>query len=135
MKPLRGLILIAAAVILAGCSSGNSNPATTTSPSTSAGATASAPGTAMTVTESEFTITLPSKTLSAGTYIFKVTNDGKFAHNLTVDGAGVQDKVTPTIAPGSTGDLTVTLQKGSYEFYCSVDNHKDMGMDLTVLVT
>ena len=72
MKPLRGLILTAAAVILAGCSSGSSNPATTTVPSTSAGTTAGAAGTAMTVTESEFTITLPSKTLSAGTYTFKV---------------------------------------------------------------
>ena len=135
MKPQRGVILIAAAVILAGCSSGNSNPATTAVPSTSAATAAAASGTSMTVTESEFMITLPSKTLSAGTYTFKVTNKGKFAHNLTVDGAGVQDKATPTLAPGSTGDLTVTLQKGSYEFYCSVDSHKDMGMDLTVQVT
>jgi uncharacterized cupredoxin-like copper-binding protein len=135
MKPMRGLILTAAAVILAGCSSGSSNPATTTVPSTSAGTTAAAPGTAMTVTESEFTITLPSKTFPAGTYTFKVTNKGKFAHNLTVDGAGVQDEATPTLAPGSTGDLAVTLQKGSYEFYCSVDGHKEMGMDVTVQVT
>ena len=135
MKPMRGLILIAAAVTLASCSSGSSNPATTAVPSTSAGTAAAAPGTAMTVTESEFTITVPSKTLSAGTYTFKVTNKGKFAHNLTVDGAGVQDKATPTLAPGSTGDLTVSLQKGSYEFYCSVDSHKDMGMDVTVQVT
>ena len=135
MKPMRGLILLAAAVTLASCGSGSSNPATTAVPSTSAGTAAAAPGTAMTVTESEFTITLPSKTLSAGTYTFKVTNKGKFAHNLTVDGAGVQDKATPTLAPGSTGDLTVSLQKGSYEFYCSVDSHKDMGMDVTVQVT
>lgn len=89
----------------------------------------------MNVTESEFTITLPSKTLPAGTYTFKVTNKGKFPHNLTVDGAGVEDKTSPTLAPGSAGDLTVTLQKGSYEFYCSVDGHKDKGMDLTVQVT
>ena len=135
MKPMRGLILIAAAVTLASCSSGSSNPATTAVPSTSAGTAAAAPGTAMTVTESEFTITLPSKTLTAGTYTFNVTNKGKFAHNLTVDGAGVQDKATPTLAPGSTGDVTVTLQKGSYDFYCSVDNHKEMGMDVTVQVT
>ena len=135
MKPMRGLILIAAAVTLAGCSGESSNPATTAVPSTSASATAAAPGTAMAVAESEFTITLPSKTLSAGTYTFKVTNKGKFAHNLTVDGAGVQDKATPTLAPGSTGDLTVSLQKGSYEFYCSVDGHKEMGMDVTVQVT
>ena len=135
MKPMRGLIVIAATVALAGCSSGSGNPATTAAPSASAGTTAAAPGTAMTVTESEFTIALPSKTLPAGTYTFTVTNNGKFAHNLTVDGAGVQDKATPTLGPGSTGDLTVTLQKGSYEFYCSVDNHKDMGMDVTVQVT
>ncbi|HEX3196203.1 MAG TPA: plastocyanin/azurin family copper-binding protein [Propionibacteriaceae bacterium] len=135
MKPLSGLILTAAAVTLASCSSGSSNPATTTVPTTPAGTTAAAPGTAMTVTESEFTITLPSKTLPAGTYTFTVTNKGKFAHNLTVDGAGVQDKATPSLAPGSTGDLTVTLQKASYEFYCSVDGHKDMGMDVTVQVT
>ena len=135
MKPMRGLILIAAAVTLASCSSESSNPANTAVPSTSASATAAAPGTAMAVAESEFTITLPSKTLTAGTYTFNVTNKGKFAHNLTVDGAGVQDKATPTLAPGSTGDLTVTLQKGSYDFYCSVDSHKDMGMDVTVQVT
>jgi uncharacterized cupredoxin-like copper-binding protein len=135
MKPMRGLILIAAAVILAGCSSGSNTPATTAVPSPSAATAAAAPGTAMTVTESEFTIALPSKTLPAGTYTFKVTNKGKFAHNVTVDGAGVQDKATPTLAPGSTGDVTVTLQKGSYDFYCSVDNHKEMGMDVTVQVT
>ena len=135
MKPMRGLTLIAAAVTLASCSGESRNPATTAVPSTSAGTAAAAPGTAMAVAESEFTITLPSKTLSAGTYTFKVTNKGKFAHNITVDGAGVQDKATPTLAPGSTGDLTVTLQKGSYEFYCSVDSHKDMGMDGTVQVT
>ena len=135
MKPLRGLTLIAAAVTLASCSGESRNPATTAVPSTSAGTAAAAPGTAMTVTESEFTITLPSKTLSAGTYTFKVTNKGKYDHNLTVDGAGVQDKATPTLAPGSTGDVTVTLQKGSYDFYCSVDNHKEMGMDVTVQVT
>jgi uncharacterized cupredoxin-like copper-binding protein len=135
MKPLRGLIFIAAAVTLAGCNSASSNPATSTVPSTSAGTAAAAPGTAMAVTESEFTITLPSKSLSAGTYTFKVTNKGKFAHDLVVDGPGVQDKTSAILAPGSTGDLTVTLQKGSYEFYCSVDGHKDMGMDVTVQVT
>jgi uncharacterized cupredoxin-like copper-binding protein len=135
MKPLRGLIFIAAAGTLAGCSSPSSNPATTSVPSTSPATAAAARGTAMTVTESEFTITLPSKSLSAGTYTFKVTNKGKFAHDLVVDGPGVQDKTSAIVAPGSTGDLTVTLQKGSYEFYCSVDGHKDMGMDVTVQVT
>ena len=41
-----------------------------------------------------------------------MTDKGKFDHDLVVDGAGVQDKTSPIIPPGSTGDLTVTLQKG-----------------------
>ena len=136
MKPLRGLILTAVtAVTLASCSGATSSPGTTTTPPTSAGATAAAQGTATAVDESEFTITLPSKTLSAGTYTFQVTNKGKFPHNLVVDGPGVQNETSPTIPAGSTGDLTVTLQKGSYEFYCSIDGHKAQGMDLTVQVT
>ena len=136
MKPLCGLILTAVtAVTLASCGGATSNSGTTTAPSTSAGTTAAARGTATAVDESEFTITLPSKTLSAGTYTFQVTNKGKFPHNLVVDGPGVHDETSPTIAPGSAGDLTVTLQKGSYEFYCSIDGHKAQGMDVTIQVT
>jgi hypothetical protein len=111
MKPMRGLIVIAATVALAGCSSGSGNPATTAAPSASAGTTAAAPGTAMTVTESEFTIALPSKTLSAGTYTFTVTNKGKFAHNLTVDGAGVQDKATPPSDPEAPATSRLPCRK------------------------
>ena len=126
-----------AATTLASCSvyGGTSNPATSTVPSTSTGTAATAQGTPTAVTESEFTIALPSKTLSAGTYTFEVTNKGNAPHNLVVDGPGVQDKTSPTVAPGSTGDLTVTLQKGSYEFYCSIDGHKGQGMDVTVQIT
>jgi uncharacterized cupredoxin-like copper-binding protein len=57
-------------------------------------------------------------------HTFKVTNKGKFPHDLVVDGPGVQDKTSPILVPGNAGELTVTLQKGSYEFYCSVDGHK-----------
>jgi uncharacterized cupredoxin-like copper-binding protein len=89
----------------------------------------------MTVTESEFSIALDTTTLPAGTYTFKVTNTGQFPHDLTIDGPGVEDKATPTLESGSSGDLTVTLQKGSYEFYCSVPGHKERGMELMVQVT
>jgi Integrase core domain len=36
-----------------------------------------------------------------------VMNNGKFPHNLTVDGPGIEDKASPTLSPGSAGDLTV----------------------------
>ena len=92
-------------------------------------------GKEISVTETEFSITLASTTLSAGTYTFKIANNGKFTHNLTIDGPGIEDKTSPALAAGESGDLTVALQKGSYDFYCSVDSHKEKGMNVTVQVT
>ena len=126
MRLARGLVAVAALVAMAGCG-GASN--------SSAPSTATASGSSVAVTESEFSITLPSNTMQVGSYTFKVTNKGQFAHNLTIDGPGVEDKATPTLSPGSSGDVAVNLQKGTYEFYCSVDSHKDMGMDVKVQVS
>jgi uncharacterized cupredoxin-like copper-binding protein len=126
MRLARGLVAVAALLAMAGCGGG----VTSSAPST-----ATTSGSSVAVTESEYSITLPSNTMKVGSYTFKVTNKGQFAHNLTIDGPGVKDKATPTLSPGSSGDVTVNLQKGTYEFYCSVDSHKDMGMDDKVQVS
>ena len=126
MRFAPGLVAVAALVVMAGCGGGS----TTSTPST-----APASGSSVAVTESEFSITLPSNTMKVGSYTFTVNNKGQFAHNLTIDGPGVEDKATPTLSPGSSGDVTVNLQKGTYEFYCSVDSHKDKGMDDKVQVS
>ena len=126
MRFAPGLVAVAALIAMAGCGGGST---------TSAPSTAPASGSSVAVTESEFSITLPSNTMKVGSYTFTVTNKGQFAHNLTIDGPGVKDKATPTLSPGSSGDVTVNLQKGTYEFYCSVDSHKDMGMDDKVQVS
>jgi uncharacterized cupredoxin-like copper-binding protein len=143
--------LIPVALLAAGCSSSKAGGGATTgsaaAPSAAASSAASAPagsaggssgssrpGAGVTVTEKEFSIQLSSNTFTAGTYTFTVHNAGQFPHNLTVDGPGVDDKASPTVGGGGTGSVTVTLQKGSYELYCSVDGHKDKGMDLHVQV-
>ncbi len=36
--------------------------------------------------------------------------------------------------PGSSGTLTVDLKPGTYEFYCPVANHKEMGMEGEITV-
>jgi uncharacterized cupredoxin-like copper-binding protein len=82
------------------------------------------------VTESEYTIALPSEgKLAPGTYTFVVKNDGKIGHNLIVQGsdpAGAQG--TALIAPGATAKLVVKLAAGTYTLYCSVDSHRQQGM-------
>ncbi len=120
----------AATIVVAGCSSSKGGGPGTSAP---AGGS-SAAGTAVQVTEKEFSIRLAQQRLTAGTYTLQVNNSGSASHNLTVDGPGVSDKATSTIDPGGTGQLTVTLQQGSYELYCSIDGHKDQGMDLKVQV-
>jgi plastocyanin len=86
------------------------------------------------VDEVDFKIRLPETTLKAGTYSFQVQNDGKVPHDLVVKGAGVQEG-TPEIAPGASKSLKVELKAGSYDFYCSVPGHKQLGMDQPVTVS
>ena len=91
-------------------------------------------GKVVNVVEKEFSITMPKAAMVPGTYTFQVSNQGTISHNLTVSRPGVSTTGSSTISPGQFADLTVTLQRGSSEFWCSVDSHKDQGMDLTVKV-
>jgi uncharacterized cupredoxin-like copper-binding protein len=56
-------------------------------------------------------------------------------HNLNITGPGISTKASPDVSPGATAQLTATLQKGSYELWCSIDNHKALGMDTTIQVS
>lgn len=136
--------LAATGLLLAGCggdstdeTSGTGSGTTASTPpsaSTPSGSTDSGSGTTVTVTEKEFGIELSEKTFAAGAYTFKVTNQGKFPHNLVVKGPGVDSQASPTLQGGQSGDLSVTLQAGSYELWCSIDGHKAKGMDMTITV-
>jgi uncharacterized cupredoxin-like copper-binding protein len=86
------------------------------------------------VSEVEFKIKLPQTSVPAGSYTFQVHNDGKVPHDLVVKGGGV-NKGTPTIDPGKSSSLKVDLKPGTYDVYCSIPGHKQLGMDLTLTVT
>ncbi|MGK4578664.1 cupredoxin domain-containing protein [Kitasatospora sp. HPMI-4] len=72
----------------------------------------------------------PSKTeVAPGTYTLLVENAGAVAHSLAVSGPGVSAAHTPTISPGGRAQLTVTLQTGTYDLWCPIDDHRALGMD------
>jgi uncharacterized cupredoxin-like copper-binding protein len=104
---------------------------------TETGGTKTVAGTGVAVQESEFKIVLPGgqTTLKPGAYELDVMNKGKIDHDLVVDGPGVDNEKTSLIAAGKTATLDVTLKPGTYDFYCSVDGHKQAGMDLKVKVS
>ena len=64
---------------------------------------------------------------------FNVSNEGQTTHNLEVEGNGVEEG-TADLSPGDTDTLTVDLQPGAYEMYCSIDGHRDQGMEGEITV-
>jgi plastocyanin len=69
-----------------------------------------------------------------GTYTFVFSNEGGTIHALEVEGHGIEE-ATGEIEAGETVELTVELpEAGEYELYCPVGNHKDEGMEGTIVV-
>ena len=69
-----------------------------------------------------------------GTVTFTATNNGTIEHAFEVEGQGVEEE-TELIQPGESAELTVDLsQAGTYEIYCPVDGHREMGMEGTLTV-
>ncbi|HEY1367344.1 MAG TPA: plastocyanin/azurin family copper-binding protein [Gaiellaceae bacterium] len=91
-----------------------------------------AAGKTIQVSEVEYKIKLPSSTptkLPGGRYTFDVSNDGQQAHDLVIVGPGVAHERTPILQAGKSAKLTVTLESGTYDLYCSIPGHKQLGMD------
>ena len=117
----------AAALVLAACSGGGGGRSSGTTASHSA--TGANSGTRVTVTETEYALKLSRSSLAPGTYTFVSDNHGRITHALSIDGPGVEDARTKNLQSGQEGTLTVHLKKGTYDLYCPVDGHKQLGMD------
>jgi uncharacterized cupredoxin-like copper-binding protein len=91
--------------------------------------------------ESEYKLSPSSVTLSKpGTYAFKALDKGSTQHSLTIEGKGLKGQggeatLKQVLSPGQSGVLTVTFHKGgTYEMYCPVDGHEQIGMKGKVVV-
>ena len=132
------LFAIVIPLVLAACGSDDSTSSTTSASDTSstestteASTTASGGGGAggtVAISETEFKLDPSDPTVKAGSVTFDVSNDGTTTHNLEVEGDGVEEG-TDDLDAGSSGQLTVDLKPGTYEIYCSIDGHKDLGME------
>jgi plastocyanin len=73
-------------------------------------------------------------TAPAGDDTIDFTNDSSTPHDVTIeDEGGSQIAQTDTITGDSTS-TSATLEPGTYTFYCSVDGHRDAGMEGTLTV-
>jgi plastocyanin len=119
---MRVLALAVLVLALAGCGSEDSAGTDTSG------------GASLEVSETEFALDPSSLTVDeAGEVTIRVVNDGAVEHALEVEGEGVEEE-TDTLAPGESAELTVELAAGSYTIYCPIGNHREQGMEGTVVV-
>jgi plastocyanin len=68
---------------------------------------------------------------SAGTVTLVMENPSTLEHNIAVRGEGV-DEQGEVVGQGDESTVTVELEPGEYEFYCSVPGHEEAGMKGTL---
>jgi plastocyanin len=125
-----------------GSSSGSDSAASSTEATTSSSAETSASASsdgsaeaqAITATEQDFSISLSEDNLKAGSYTITVVNNGSATHDLAVEEDGTTKAASDKVSPGGKTTFTVDLDAGEYVFYCSIGNHRAMGMEKTVQV-
>ena len=133
--------LLAAALLTLGlltaCS--GDDPAEDSSGTTGSGETGGNAGSgdaeAIAVSAVDFSFELAEDSFAPGTYEVTLTNDGESTHDLVVERDGEDVARSEQINPGETATFEVTLEEGDYVFYCSVGNHRQMGMEIPVTVT
>jgi plastocyanin len=140
------LLVLAAALplalgVIAGCGDDDDSSSTEASSTTSTESTTTAAsqggggGETLAVSETDYALDPADPTVTAGTVTIEATNDGQTTHSIEVEGPSGEQELEQDLAPGDSGTLEVDLSKpGTYEWYCPVGNHKEMGMEGEITV-
>ena len=100
----------------------------------SAPATA-APPARLQVVAREFSFALSRPKLKAGSAIVELVNLGQDAHDLRLRRVGgTTIYAIPVVQPGRHAGRTVKLRAGRYRLWCSVADHRALGMRATLVV-
>jgi plastocyanin len=101
---------------------------------TAAHASAPAPARVQVVAK-EFYFVLSRHTVVAGPAIVELVNFGEDPHDLRLQRVGgTRVFATPQVQPGDHHDLSLTLAPGRYRLWCSIANHRQLGMQAVVTV-
>ncbi|WP_406011152.1 plastocyanin/azurin family copper-binding protein [Streptomyces sp. NBC_00637] len=119
--------------LLAACGSSGNGGSDTGTTLTPAPAKAGTSATQVTAALTDFHIQLSTQKYRPGAYTFTATNMGHHQHALELVGPGGSDR-SKTLDPGQSTALTLTLKSGTYQVFCPIGGHKDLGMDTKITV-
>ena len=83
----------------------------------------------------EYEFTPAEITVPSGVVHFAVSNVGSLDHEFEVMSGEVSLGKIGAFSRGTTKDLTVPLEAGSYTFICRLNGHDQLGMKGTLTVT
>ena len=69
-----------------------------------------------------------------GTLRVTLANEGSLAHNLRLTRDGEELGGTPSFPAGESRSARLRVERGSYEFICTVGDHAELGMRGTLKV-
>jgi plastocyanin len=97
--------------------------------------TPAAPPARVQVVAREFSYALSRQSIRAGLAIIELSNAGEDAHDLRMQRVGgTRVYAWPTTPAGEVADETFKLLPGRYRLWCSVANHRALGMRATLVV-
>ncbi|HEX8207689.1 MAG TPA: c-type cytochrome [Solirubrobacteraceae bacterium] len=64
-----------------------------------------------------------------GALTIRSPNPSSTPHNIALEGPGVSDAVGDVVQGGGTSEIKATVKKGSYTFFCTVEGHREGGME------
>jgi uncharacterized cupredoxin-like copper-binding protein len=99
------------------------------------GAAAAAAPARVQVAAKEFYFSLSRGSVVAGPAIVELANFGEDPHDLRLQRiGGAHIAGTPQVQPGDHYDLSLTLRSGRYRLWCSIANHRQLGMQAMLTV-
>jgi uncharacterized cupredoxin-like copper-binding protein len=124
----------AVAVPVAGCG-GSSDDDSTSNAAAPASTSGGGAGGTVDLSATDFKFDPSDPTVKSGQVTFNLKNDGQTTHSLEIEDVNGEDQeLEGDVSPGQSGTLTVNLKPGKYEFYCPIDDHKEMGMEGEITV-
>jgi uncharacterized cupredoxin-like copper-binding protein len=141
LKMGAAVVAVAGLLALAGCGDDDETTASSTSTEESTSTEAATTGggggggESVQVSLKDYSIDPADPSVEAGTVTFDVSNDGEVTHTIEVEGPDDEAELEPELAPGDSGTLEVDLSKpGTYEWYCPIGNHRELGMEGEITV-
>jgi plastocyanin len=87
------------------------------------------------VVAKEFSFGLSRVSVKAGPAVIELANFGQDPHDLRVQRAGARHIAgLGVVPPGKRGELSLKLPRGRYLLWCSIANHRKLGMRTTLVV-